>query len=85
MQLARIIRSIKLSFVWYDVWVGLYYDRVSKTIYFCPFPMIVFSYQKRNMRNYISNWNNPEIKEPEQELHPHVEECACSLCLGETL
>lgn len=27
-------------FRWYDIWIGLYIDKDSKTIYFCPLPMI---------------------------------------------
>jgi hypothetical protein len=33
------IRSI--SFKWYDMWVGIYIDRTTHTIYVCPLPMLV--------------------------------------------
>lgn len=30
--------SIKIFFAWYDFWIGFYYDRVNKALYFCPVP-----------------------------------------------
>jgi 8-oxo-dGTP diphosphatase len=33
--------KIKFKFLWYDFWVGLYYDRNAKTLYICPIPMCV--------------------------------------------
>lgn len=35
----------KLSFIWYDLWVGLYFDNKKKITYIVPFPMIVFSFR----------------------------------------
>lgn len=32
--------KIKISFLWYDMWIGFYYDRYHKTLYFCPLPCI---------------------------------------------
>lgn len=31
----------KLQFLWYDFWIGLYYDRAGKVLYICPLPMCV--------------------------------------------
>jgi hypothetical protein len=33
--------KIELLFKWYDIWVGLYVDRINKTFYLCLLPMIV--------------------------------------------
>jgi len=30
---------VKGIFVWYDFWVGFFYDRKSKMLYFFPIPM----------------------------------------------
>lgn len=55
----RIIKYIELKFIWYDFWVGFYYDRVMGTVYFCPFPMIVFIIDIRDLRETSIKW---EIK-----------------------
>jgi hypothetical protein len=34
---------IKLSFAWYDLWIGLFVDAVKRKIYFCPVPTILFT------------------------------------------
>lgn len=38
--------KVSVNFLWYDFWIGLYYDRRNKTLYFCPFPTIVFSFKR---------------------------------------
>lgn len=37
---------IKLKFIWFDLWVGFFYDVPKKTLYFCPLPCIVFIIQQ---------------------------------------
>ncbi len=32
---------IQLKFLWYDFWVGAYFDREKRTLYICPLPMCV--------------------------------------------
>ncbi len=34
--------KIKFSFLWYDFWVGIFFDRTKKILYICPVPMCVF-------------------------------------------
>jgi hypothetical protein len=36
-------KIIRVQFKWYDMWIGLFYDRKSKTTYICPFPTLVIS------------------------------------------
>ena len=40
-------RKLKTSFdfLWYDFWVGFFYDTKKKILYFCPLPMCVFSFR----------------------------------------
>jgi hypothetical protein len=33
--------KIRFSFLWYDFWIGAFYDRTSKVLYICPLPMCV--------------------------------------------
>ena len=37
----RIKERVSVQFCWYDVWVGVYYNRLFKTIYVCPLPCCV--------------------------------------------
>ena len=39
----------RIAFVWYDLWVGAYYDRTKRLFYVVPFPTIVF----------IFDWKKP--------------------------
>lgn len=32
---------LSFQFVWYDFWVGLYYDTLSEKLYICLIPMFV--------------------------------------------
>lgn len=38
--------GIKTDFLWYDFWIGWYYDRVHKAVYICPLPMCVIKIWK---------------------------------------
>lgn len=33
--------KVKLSFAWYDLWVGAYWDRKNRVLYVCPVPMVL--------------------------------------------
>jgi hypothetical protein len=32
--------TVRPFFRWYDLWVGFYWDRKTRTLYICPLPMI---------------------------------------------
>jgi len=34
---------VKLSWAWYDLWVGFFIDKEKNILYFCPLPTILFS------------------------------------------
>jgi hypothetical protein len=38
----------KLEFLWYDFWIGGFWDRKKKKLYMCLIPMLVFSIWKES-------------------------------------
>jgi len=38
--------KIQFSFLWYDFWIGWFYDRLNKILYICPLPMCVIKIWK---------------------------------------
>lgn len=38
---------IGFEFSRHDIWVGCYWDDRTRTMYVCPFPMVVFSFRKQ--------------------------------------
>ena len=48
--------KIKLIFAWYDMWVGLFYDRKKRTLFFFPFPMCGIKIQF-GVRDMMKNLN----------------------------
>lgn len=37
---------IKLIFAWYDMWIGVFYDRTKRRLYVFPVPMLGFYVEK---------------------------------------
>jgi len=37
--------SMKLKWVWYDLWVGFFWDKGKHWLYFIPFPTIVIIFK----------------------------------------
>jgi hypothetical protein len=50
--------KIKIFFAWYDFWIGFYFDRHGKALYFCPLPCVVI----KIYRHY--EFTNSPIPEP---------------------
>jgi len=51
---------LKFFFAWYDAWLGLYYDRSRKVLYFCPVPCCVISFQIVDSFKYIAELKQPK-------------------------
>ncbi len=41
--------KITFSFLWYDFWVGWFYDRDKHILYICPLPMCVFKIERHGI------------------------------------
>lgn len=41
---------MKIKFKWYDMWVGVFYDRIKRTFYICPLPMIVIIVKRKDKK-----------------------------------
>lgn len=39
--------KLSLHLLWFDFWVGLFWDRAKRTLHFCPLPCVVFRLQLR--------------------------------------
>lgn len=39
------LHYIKFRFIWYDFWVGLFWDQHKRILYLCPLPCCVFIFQ----------------------------------------
>jgi hypothetical protein len=35
------IGNIRISFAWYDIWIGVYVDKDRRRVYICPIPTIL--------------------------------------------
>ena len=36
--------KISFKWIWYDLWIGFYWDRYSKVLYFAPLPTMIFKF-----------------------------------------
>ncbi len=41
-------KKFRLSFAWYDLWIGFFFDTKKKKIYICPMPMILITIKYAN-------------------------------------
>lgn len=40
--------KVRLFFAWYDFWIGFYFDRKKRALFFNPLPCVVFEFTKRD-------------------------------------
>jgi len=38
--------NVTLRFAWYDLWVGAFWDRRSRTLYVCPLPCVLLTIRR---------------------------------------
>lgn len=43
--------NISVHFVWFDFWIGCYYNVNKKVLYICPIPMVVFRISGKKERD----------------------------------
>ena len=36
-------KHLRISFAWYDLWIGFFIDKNKKRIYFCPLPALLIT------------------------------------------
>lgn len=44
--------KISFQFLWYDAWIGVFFDRKEKTWYICPLPCCVIKIEPKKMASY---------------------------------
>ena len=38
--------KVRMNIIWFDLWIGIYYDRENKIIYINPLPCLVWKCEK---------------------------------------
>jgi hypothetical protein len=51
---------MKVFFAWFDFWIGFYYDRKNRVLYFCPFPCVVFQFGEKKKDRLLEIIENCE-------------------------
>jgi len=53
-MLDKLKKHFTLRLLWYDMWIGAYWDRSSRCLYVCPLPMICirFYLSPKNKKRY---------------------------------
>ena len=53
-------KRIRLSFAWYDLWIGAFVDTKNHKLYICPLPTILFAI---NLTSYVARKSNTQKTE----------------------
>lgn len=61
--------KVSIHFKWYDLWIGLYVDRKNKTLYFIPFPTIVFKITKKKKKMKCEGWEGEKCNSNKAERY----------------
>jgi len=61
---------ISIKFVWYDLWIGFFFDRKNKRLYFCPLPCIVFIIERGKSKHKSNLLDNVIEAQKTQEENP---------------
>lgn len=61
--------KVSFSFLWYDVWVGFFWDRKQKIFYFCPLPCCVFKFQSKDSTEKSPSLARFALGNAESKLH----------------
>lgn len=39
---------VAVRFAWYDMWVGVFYDKYKRTFFICPLPCLLITYRRKS-------------------------------------
>lgn len=48
-----------IRFAWYDLWVGAFWDRKSRTLYICPLPCLLLTFSFQDVPGEFAKGSNP--------------------------
>lgn len=40
-------KRLSVKFAWYDMWIGVFWDRKQRVLYACPLPMLLIVWRCR--------------------------------------
>lgn len=66
-----------VSFKWFDVWIGAYFDRKNSRLYVCPLPCVAFEFQiGRTWREELAHCDKSGVLTKRlKQAEPHAHFC----------